>query len=255
MSKTLLKQKGTGIVTIKGQRWVRTSSSAPYKITAEYEDEDVKLVYWGQTVPPVIQGAQYEIEYLHIKSDAWGVEITLAPNPDGHGPLRFDLLTEPQEEPEEAIVIADEHEDETATCVSDEVTLSIPESSIEQVSQDFKLYQYVLQQIVSKSDYQEIGSKSFLKKSGFRKLATAFQISLELVSEEYNKDGDYWKIVVRATLKSGRYADGVGICERGEKNLQRSIHDMYATSYTRAANRAIADLIGMGQVSAEEVSS
>ena len=254
MSKTLLKQKGIGTVTVKGQRWVRTSSSAPYKITAEYEGDGVKLVYWGQTVPPVIQGAQYEIEYLHIKSDAWGVEVTLAPNPDGHGPLKFDLLT-PQEEPEEAIIIADDLEDETAVCVSDEVTLSIPESSIEQVSQDFKLYQYVLQQIVSKSDYQEIGSKSFLKKSGFRKLATAFQISTELLSEEYNATAEYWKIVVRATLPTGRYADGVGICEKSEKNKIRTIHDTYATAYTRATNRAIADLIGMGQVSAEEVSS
>lgn len=45
------------------------------------------------------------------------------------------------------------------------------------------------------------------------------------------------------------------ICSTGEKNRRfvRQDHDIASTAYTRAANRAISDMIGAGEISAEEV--
>ena len=54
--------------------------------------------------------------------------------------------------------------------------------------------------------------------------------------------------------KTGRRADGVASCSNREPNkTSATAHVIYATAYTRAANRAIADLVAAGEVSAEEV--
>jgi hypothetical protein len=57
----------------------------------------------------------------------------------------------------------------------------------------------------------------------------------------------------RATAPSGQYADGDGHCDTLEKGTINSIHNVIATAHTRAKNRAISDLVGGGEVSAEEV--
>ena len=59
--------------------------------------------------------------------------------------------------------------------------------------------------------------------------------------------------IVRATLPSNRFADGWGNCSRGEGGKAHPNHDIPATACTRATNRAIADLIGAGEVSADEL--
>ena len=54
-------------------------------------------------------------------------------------------------------------------------------------------------------------------------------------------------------MPTGRYADGWGNCSRQEGNKAHPNHDIPATAMTRATNRAIADLIGAGEVTAEEI--
>ena len=44
-----------------------------------------------------------------------------------------------------------------------------------------------------------------------------------------------------------------GNCSRQEGNKAHPNHDIPATAMTRATNRAIADLIGAGEVTAEEI--
>lgn len=110
--------------------------------------------------------------------------------------------------------------------------------------------------LVTGEDVQHIQGKDFLKKSGFRKLATAFGLSVERMAEEredLKPAGFLWRITVRATATNGRHFDGVAACASTERKMAHPEHDTYSTAYTRAANRAIGDLIGGGLVSAEEV--
>ncbi len=146
-------------------------------------------------------------------------------------------------------------------------------------------YHELCKQLLDKSDYQTIGKKDFRKKSGWRKLAVAFNVSVELISREYERDATgrivRAEVVARATAPNGRTMDGLGACDIFEKccgqaygepcanksnyhkhcvlgcsgraHFSNPQHDLPATAHTRATNRACADLFGMGEVSAEEI--
>ncbi|MBR2557094.1 MAG: hypothetical protein IKE95_01785 [Methanobrevibacter sp.] len=141
-------------------------------------------------------------------------------------------------------------------------------------------YQKLVNKLLDESDYQMIGDKKAKKKSAWRKLATAFHISDEIVNEELVYD-DTNQIIsarykVRATLPNGRSTIGVGACSIFDKirykdtpkyvadkdtpsnfilrgRFSNAEHDVPSTAHTRAKNRAIADLIGAGEVTADEL--
>ena len=61
---------------------------------------------------------------------------------------------------------------------------------------------------------------------------------------------------VRATLPNGRSVESDALCSRSERGKDKvSDHTIMSTAKTRATNRAIAELIGAGEVSAEEMSA
>lgn len=139
------------------------------------------------------------------------------------------------------------------------------------------------------TDYQRIGRKDFPKKSAWRKLAVAFNVSVSLVERSYERDGAgriiRAEVVARATAPNGRTMDGIGACDLFEKccpgtdgapedctnrsqyhthcrancsgraHFSNPSHDLPSTAHTRATNRACADLFGMGEVSAEEITN
>ena len=136
----------------------------------------------------------------------------------------------------------------------------LPAMSPQAAAHAMKTYQEICKAMLTKDDYQKIGDKEFKKKSAWRKLARAFSISDEIIREEpfegTNKDGSHfggWRIYVKAKSPGGRSAIGVGGCSTRERNFAHVDHDVYATAHTRAKNRAISDLIGSGEVSAEEI--
>ncbi len=121
-----------------------------------------------------------------------------------------------------------------------------------------------------------IQRRKFRKKNYWRGVATAFNLRLELVSETSmaHDGGPDWGYVVvyRATAPNGRYADGDGSCFASEKAVyvwrdgnrtdevdeiaskaNATVHNLRSHAHTRAKNRAISDLVGFGEVSAEEV--
>ncbi|MBQ9024797.1 MAG: hypothetical protein IJ104_00810 [Methanobrevibacter sp.] len=138
-------------------------------------------------------------------------------------------------------------------------------------------YQELVEILLDESDYQQIGDKNAKKKSAWRKLATAFNISDKIVHEEETRDETGQivtsKFYVQATLPNGRTATAVGVCSiydkiryHGDKRdktqpanfelrgrFSNAEHDVPSTAHTRAKSRAIADLIGAGEVSAEEM--
>ena len=138
-------------------------------------------------------------------------------------------------------------------------------------------------------DVQMIENKAFLKKSYWRKVATFFNLSVEVVKEKRESIGKtfVWHFTCKAIAPNGRFAIGVGSCDAFEKatlkdgkyvakgNVTKwgksasgksypvefewtdakpnSIHNIRSTAETRAFNRAVSNLVGGGEVSAEEV--
>ncbi|MFH2110588.1 MAG: hypothetical protein ABIJ47_04935 [Candidatus Bathyarchaeota archaeon] len=124
--------------------------------------------------------------------------------------------------------------------------------------------------IVQESDYQRIPVrhqeggrwiteyKDFPKKSAWRKLGKFYKISDEIVGEPKRVDREDGSFVYHYTVKAiapdGQYTFGIGSCDSKEiPDERRREHDTESKAHTRAKNRAISDLIGFGQVSAEEV--
>jgi len=132
-----------------------------------------------------------------------------------------------------------------------------PAASVNDVEDAFHDYQALCARLLDRDDVQNIGGRSFRKKSAWRKLAVAFGVSCEVRERIYDRDDRNnilrAEIVVRATAPNGRYMDGLGICDVSERKFSKQNHDIPATAMTRATNRACADLFGMGEVSAEEI--
>jgi hypothetical protein len=133
-----------------------------------------------------------------------------------------------------------------------------------------RIYQQGLREILDAGDYQAAGwdkqkneERKFVKKSGWRKIAAWFDLSIELVRDEVDRDDDGHvcraSVWARAVAPSGRFADGDGYCDveeerfQKDKGRQKLENDLRGTATTRAVNRAISNLVGMGDVSAEEM--
>jgi len=132
-----------------------------------------------------------------------------------------------------------------------------PVLSVDKLAHHMKILQNLKTKLLTSQDWLQIKDKPFIKRSGWRKFALAFGISDEIVKaerEELNEKGDYvWRIWVRAIAPNGRSVMGVGSCSTLEREFVHEEHDVYAIAHTRAKNRAISDLIGSGEVSAEEM--
>lgn len=145
------------------------------------------------------------------------------------------------------------------------------------VVESFQLYQDLLPKLLKSSDYQSAGrdrdgnERKFVKKSGWRKIATAFDLDVQIIQSTVERDdqgqparAEVW---ARAIAPSGRSMDGDGYCSVDEERFGKAgdadwkiakaraklENDLRATATTRAMNRAISGLVGMGEVSAEEV--
>jgi hypothetical protein len=131
-----------------------------------------------------------------------------------------------------------------------------PAVSPREAKENWQLFQNLKRELLDKGDYAKIQQKNYIKKSGFRKLAVAFNISDEIIEEERTEREDgsfFWRIKVKATAPNGRCSTGVAICDSRERNFAHVEHDVYATAHTRAKNRAISDLVAGGVVSYEEM--
>ncbi len=105
----------------------------------------------------------------------------------------------------------------------------------------------------------------YIRKSGWRKLAMVFGVNLKVLEmdreDHEDDDGPYylWNARVRAEhLASGKYAEGIGVASSRDQFFTRGgkrradEKDIKLKAQTVGANRAISDLIGGGQMSAEE---
>jgi hypothetical protein len=137
------------------------------------------------------------------------------------------------------------------------LTIIRPLGTAAEIKAAWDQFQELKQAILTADDYQEVGGKARVKKSGWRKIAAAFGISLEEVRGERIENeggaGFRWEYTVRAIAPNGRFCDGIGTFDSRERRMAHMEHDVRATAFTRAANRAVSDLVGGGEVSAEEI--
>ena len=141
---------------------------------------------------------------------------------------------------------------------NDQSQLSIVKPSIrtQDAMADLRSFEELKSKLLTEKDYQVISGKNFIKKSGWRKLALVFNISDQIVdsSRTVRENGTFvWNFRVRATAPNGRFTEAVGACDSLERKFAHPEHDVYATGHTRSKSRAISDLIGAGEISAEEM--
>jgi hypothetical protein len=122
---------------------------------------------------------------------------------------------------------------------------------------------------------KEMAASEYISKSGWRKIALIFNLSVEITGKERfegeDKDGKFygWIYRVRAIAPNGRFQDAEGVCtsrnaffckrwkdkDKGEYEwVDTDEKNIMHTAQTCAFNRAISDLVGSGELSAEEIS-
>lgn len=161
---------------------------------------------------------------------------------------------------------------------------SLP-TTVDEAVRHWDQFEELKRRLLSNEDYQTYGSdKRRIKKSGWRKLATAFDLDDRIISEEIQRDlqgRTLWaKYTIEVKHPKGRSAVAVHGAHVKEKccpaaegepcNVKKDKHeccpsacsgfrhwshmdDIEATAHTRAKNRAISDLVGGGETSAEEI--
>lgn len=121
----------------------------------------------------------------------------------------------------------------------------------------FDEYQQLRKQLMQDGDYADISGKKHPTKSFVRKLQRFFNLSVELIQDEglYDPDGELigWICTARAIHSNGASMQSTGSCSFDEKRpAQRTLHNIRAHAETRAKNRAVMDLVGFGDVTADE---
>ena len=146
----------------------------------------------------------------------------------------------------------------TALVVAPEQQLPSPLFSSDQMDEAMLAYKS-LQHAIDKAmpdQLMEIQGRIFRKKGYWRAVSKAFSLRLTLISESRYEEGSEWGylVVYRAEDRAGNVTDGDGACSiREKRGAMATLHNVRAHAHTRAKNRAISDLVGFGEVSAEEM--
>jgi len=145
-----------------------------------------------------------------------------------------------------------------------------PLLSVDQAVEAFNQYQALKTKLRGEGDFiaftDHLGNvKEAPTKSWRSKLTRFFGISVEIVSEttEQLADGSFVvKVIAKAIAPNGLFMFGDGACwskTKNEKDRRGNPIDIYhntrSHAITRAKNRAVLELVGFGEVSAEEINS
>ena len=209
-------------------------------------------------------------------------------NDDENDNAEYELVDEPE-------VIHDNESDELPAA-DDKNTLVKPVDNIEEVVSVYEQFEEIKSKLLDNDDdITEMGSSYHINKSGWRKIATAFNLSVNTTSLMTRTEDGVIKYIVQAqaVAPNGKKSLATGMCGSNESNFMRKLvdagagreraqqeadnpdnvllvdgwfrelkeprevneHNVMATAETRARNRAISDLVGGGEVSAEEMAS
>lgn len=195
-----------------------------------------------------------------------------------------DLKPEDEEESEE------QDELEVVPVTPDDTnSLVRPVEDIDKVAELYDQFEEIKKKLLKKGDTTAIQGNIHVNKSGWRKIATAFNLSVEIVDREIWTENGVVKaeVMARATAPNGKVSTEIAMCASNESNhmvimkgitdeeaemrgdalkidgkwrklkdpIEVNEHNILATAATRAKNRAISDCVGGGEVSAEEITA
>ncbi len=113
-----------------------------------------------------------------------------------------------------------------------------------------------IKSLLTANDLEVIDGGEYLNRAGWVKVASYFDVSYEIKhSERQEVNGKViWKYIVRVSSQGGGISEAEGVASSDEPFLQdKSEHFLSSLAQTRAFNRAISYLTGIGELSAEEV--
>ena len=143
-----------------------------------------------------------------------------------------------------------------------------PAVSATEALKQFKAFQEIKNKVLTGEDKQPIAGNPYIRKTGWRKIKTIFNLSEEILESKReivkgydNKDKLLWTYRVRVKAKNGAFADAEMSCDSDEdfswsdkaKTKKKPETMIMAMAQTRAFNRATSDLVGGGECSAEEM--
>ena len=136
-------------------------------------------------------------------------------------------------------------------------TSGVVSPDVEGTVNALKKFLELKEEVLQENDTVMISSKKYIKRSGWRKIALAFNVSTEIISVErdYGSDLKICHVKARAIAPNGRVSEEIASCDSAEfqGNIKFTIHNVETKAATRAINRAISNLVGGGEVSAEEI--
>lgn len=169
-----------------------------------------------------------------------------------------------------------------------------PVDNPEEVVAMYQQFDKIKHQLLDQNkDLTKIGSNIHINKSGWRKIATMFNLSVgtfedeRIIQEREGNDIVKWRVKAKVTAPNEKASVGSGMAASNESNHMDLMekrndisdtdhpdvvrvdgkwrvikdpaavneHNIYAIAETRAKNRAISDMVGGGEVSAEEMGS
>jgi hypothetical protein len=153
--------------------------------------------------------------------------------------------------------------------------------SIEEATAYFKYLQDFKLSVLDKTDLLKIKGNVHICRSGWEKFVNIFQLKHQIISakkeitrqhlvtykykyvsgrkiKEIDKDewldGIQYTVIVEILAPNGFSAQGIGLVQQYEGGREdRTEHDILAHAETRAFNRACSKIVGLGEVSAEEI--
>ena len=143
--------------------------------------------------------------------------------------------------------------------MTDEENMAIISANPEGARTAMQKFQEIKRVVLDANDTIQMQGKPFIKRSGWRKIALAFNVTTRVLEVAHERDPATEIYIVRvraiAQAPNGRTAEEWAVCDSSEftGNLKPSIHNIESKAVTRAINRSISDLVGGGEVSAEEM--
>jgi len=134
----------------------------------------------------------------------------------------------------------------------------VPVANVTELVEAMKRFEEIKRGLLTDQDlYTAKDNQVRIRKSGWRKLALAFNLSDEVLESTYLANealpGSWiYRVRVRVISRGGRSVQGVGAASTTERPFANPAHDCFALAHTRAKSRAIADMLGSSDLVAEE---
>lgn len=185
--------------------------------------------------------------------------------------------------------VVEEEDDDSLPTSDDRNSIVQPVENVDEVVEVYNQFEELKKDLLdTEADLTEIGDNVHVNKSGWRKIATAFNLSVEVVEKKRVVADNIvrYDVKARAVAPNGKSSTASGLCASNESNFMEALskggdwhkddddvfkidgkfrrlkppaavdeHSVMATAETRAKNRAISDLVGGGEVSAEEMAA